>query len=387
MRDTVYLSGAWARVTLLTAGAMSVILAACGGYGGSSSYGGGGMSCGGAYGTMCPAPTVKITAPANNMTVSGTVALTATASASSTYNLTVKSVVFMVDTTTVGTGTASGSSYTFMWNSAGVTAGSHTVTATVTDSAGGTATNSVMITTTGMAAAAVAMTAAEIFPAPMSQGMGVGNMSVRFETGAVRGTIKLAAVNATAVSINQGFAGTTGPAVIRLAPSGGNRGEWQVPAGAVLTAEQLRAFSQGQLYVIATSAKYPRGEVRGQIVPAGVAVTFSTMTPVHDAQSLGPGAAGVIATTVDKNALTLSVHVNSNGVEDADAARVVSSATGRTLAVLAKDPVDMGHWSTELAAIGAAEVQHFEAGHWNVSIATPVETRGALQGAISPEAH
>jgi len=43
----------------------------------------------------------------------------------------------------------------------------------------------------------------------------------------------------------------------------------------------------------------------------------------------------------------------------------------------------MGHWSTELAAISAADVAHFEAGNWYVSIATPVEVKGALHAQIS----
>ena len=42
----------------------------------------------------------------------------------------------------------------------------------------------------------------------------------------------------------------------------------------------------------------------------------------------------------------------------------------------------MGHWSTELAPISAADVGHFEAGKWYVSIATPVEAGGALRGQI-----
>jgi len=377
MRDTIRF--------LLSAGVMTVILAACGGYGGSSGSGGG-ITCGGGYGNACPAPTATLTAPAANTTVSGTVTLSATASAASMFGVTVTKVDFLINGSVVGTATTS--PYSVMWNSKSVAAGTYSLTAKVTDSAGGTYTTpAIMITTTGMAAAAVVMTAAQIFPMPMSQGMGMGGLTIKFESGAVRGTVKLAGVNATALSINEGFAGATGPVLIRLAPSARDASEWQVPAGALLTAEQLTGLSQGRLYLIATSAAYPRGEVRGQIVPAGISVTFSTMTPVREAQSVSAGAGGVIAATVDKNALTLSVHVNSTGVDDADAARVASAATGRTLAVLSKDPVDMGHWSVELAPIGAAEVSHFEAGRWNVSIATPVETSGALRGAISSPAH
>jgi len=370
------------RNILLVAGTLSCILAGCGGggYGGGGGGSGGGMSCGGAYQPACPAPMVTLTAPVPGATVSSTVPLTATASASSTYGLTVTSVEFLIDGMAVGTVTSS--PYTFMWNSTTVTKGSHSLTAKVTDSAGGTATTpAIMINTTGMAIA-VAMTAAQIFPAPMSQASGMADLTVKLDTGATRGTVKLTGLSATAVTINEGFAGAAGPALIRLSPSGDNTAQWEVPANALLTAEQLTALSQGKLYVIATSAANPRGEIRGQIAPDNVAVTFSTMAPAAEARSVSLAAEGFVATTVDKSAYTLSIHVNSTGVDDADAAEVDSAATGRKLAVLSKDSVEMGHWSTELAPISAADVGHFESGKWYVSIATAVEAGGALRGPI-----
>jgi hypothetical protein len=240
-----------------------------------------------------------------------------------------------------------------------------------------------MINTTGMTAAAIAMTPAQIFPAPMSHAAGRADLTVKLDTGATRGTVKLEGLSATAVTINEAFAGATGAVLIRLTPAAGNPAEWQAPANALLTAEQLTALSQGKLYVIATSAANPRGEIRGQITPDNVAVTFSTMAPDPRARSLGTAAGGVVATTVDRSAHTLSIHVNSTGVDDADAAEVDSAVIGRKLAVLGKDPVEMGHWSTELAPISAADVAHFEAGNWHVSIATPVEVKGALHARIS----
>ncbi len=367
MRRTTPLVSGCPVLALLAAAALPLILSACGGgYGGGGGGSGGGMGCGGAYQPVCPPPMVTLTAPAAGAMESGTIALTATASASTAYGLTVSKVDFMIDGTLVGTATTS--PYTVMWNSTTVTAGTHMVTAKVTDSAGDTATTpAIMINTTGMAIAAVAMTAAQIFPAPMSQASGMADLTVKLDTGATRGTVKLTGLSATAVTINEGFAGATGPALIRLSPSGDNT---------------AAALSQGKLYVIATSAANPRGEIRGQIAPDNVAVTFSTMAPAAEARSVSPAAGGVVATTVDKSAYTLSIHVNSTGVDDADAAQVDSAATGRKLAVLSKDSVEMGHWSTELAPISAADVGHFEAGRWYVSIATPVEAGGALRGQI-----
>ena len=387
MRQTRHGEFALRAASGCVAGALAAFLVSCGG-GGGGGYGGGGMSgstnmaCGGGYGgsVSCPAPTVTLTAPAPGATVSGTVTLTATASASSTYALTVTSVEFMIDAKAVGT--AMSSPYSVMWNSTTVAKGSYSLTAKVTDSAGGTSTTPpIMINTTGMAAAAVAMTPAQLFPVPMSGASGMAEVTVEPETGAMHGKVKVAGMAATAVTLNEGFAGATGPTVVRLSPSAANATEWSVPAGALLTAEQLRSLAQGKLYVIAASAAHPRGEIRGQITPANVVVTFSAMALVRGAQGVAVGATGVIATTFDRSAHTLSIHVNSTGVEEADAAEVDSTGTG--VAVLDKDSLDMGHWSTELTPVGAAEIANFEAGRWHATIATAVDAGGALRGQIS----
>jgi Bacterial Ig domain/CHRD domain len=368
----------------LLAGALPLILTSCGGGYGSGGGGMGATPCGGAY-SACPLPTIALTAPASGATVSGTaVMLTATAAASTMNGLTVTRVDFMIDGTIVGTATTS--PYTFSWNSTSVTKGSHSLTAKVTDSVNGTATTpAIMINTTGMAVAAVAMTAAQIFPAPSSSASGTANISVNLASGATSGNVMLRGLTATAVTLNEGFAGATGPRVITLVANGA-AGEWQVPAGALLTAEQVSALTQGKLYVIAASAANPRGEVRGQIAPDNIVVTFSSLERTPEVAAVGLAAGGVAATTVDTTANTLTIHVNSTGVDDAMAAQVATGAAGAsaaTLAELSKDSVNMGHWSTELVAISAADVANFKAGRWQVSVATAVHPNGAIGGQIT----
>ena len=369
----------------LVAGALPLILTSCGGgYGGGSGGGMGTMPCGGAY-SACPLPTIALTAPASGATVSGTaVMLTATAAASTMNGLTVTRVDFMIDGPIVGT--AMTSPYTVSWNSTTVTKGSHSLTAKVTDSVNGTATTpAIMINTTGMAVAAVAMTAAQIFPAPSSSASGTANITVKLESGATSGKVMLSGLTATAVTINEGFAGATGPRAIALEAHGGTAGEWGVPANALLTAEQVTALLQGKLYVIATSVANPRGEIRGQIVPDNIVVTFSSMERSQELAAVGLAAGGVAAATVDTTANTLTIHVNSTGVDDAMAAQLATGAAGATgpeLAGLTKDAVNMGHWSTELARISAADVGNFKAGKWYVSVATPAEPNGAIRAQI-----
>jgi hypothetical protein len=229
------------------------------------------------------------------------------------------------------------------------------------------------------------MGASQIFPTPSSKASGIARIGVESQTGAVTGTVSLSGMTARSVTINQGFAGSTGEAVITLAPRAGSAGEFEVPANVVLSAEQAGAFAQGRLYVIATSAAHPDGEIRGQLAPDNVRVTFSELSASPEAQALGMRASGVAATTVDTRAGTLTVHVSSAGVEGATAASVMSGAAGTQLAELARDRVEMGHFSTELARIGAADVASFEAGNLSVTVAASAIPAGALGGPISPD--
>jgi hypothetical protein len=298
---------------------------------------------------------------------------------------TIASVQFFVDGTT-SLGTATSAPFTVNWDSTKATNGSHSLTAKATDNIGGTATSTaVMVTVTGGMAAAAAMSSAQIFPTLDSKASGMARISVASDTGAVSGTVRVSGMTAQTVTINQGFAGSRGEAVVTLAPRAGSAGEFVVPANVTLSAEQAAAFAQGRLYVIATSAAHPDGEIRGQLAPESVRVTFSELGASPEAASLGLRASGVAATTLDTRAGTLTVHVDTAGIDDATGARVLGSA-GAPVADLARSPIEMGHFSTELARISAADVESFEAGRLSVSVAAAAIPAGALRGAISAEA-
>src|SRR5262249_21206011 len=88
-------------------------------------------------------PTVSLTAPAAGATVTGTVAVSATAS----DNVGVAGVTFKVDgTTTIGSEDTR-SPYSVQWDTTGATNGSHTLTAIARDAAGNTTTSAAVTVT------------------------------------------------------------------------------------------------------------------------------------------------------------------------------------------------------------------------------------------------
>jgi hypothetical protein len=374
---------------LLVAGTLAAILTACGGGGYGGGGGGGstatamGCSSGGAYGagTSCPPPTVQLASP--GATVDRTVTLSATAAAASGASVT--EVEFLIDGTSVGT--VKTAPFTLNWDSATVADGSHALTAIVTDSTGQMTTSApVDFKVDNNPAFQVTLQASQIIPEPTSSASGSASLTVKLANGSISGKVTLSGVTATAVTINDAFAGNTGSSIISLNANAATPGEWDVPSAALLTADQVTTLMQGGLYVIASSAANPGGEIRGQIAPANISVVFTRLSGAQEVPAVNNNAAsGVAGVTVDSTADTVSVHLHTSGVADASAASVdtaAAGATGAQLVALAHDPADAGHWSVQLAKITAAELADFDANKWYVNVVTPADPNGAIRGQI-----
>lgn len=108
------------------------------------------------------------------------------------------------------------------------------------------------------------LNAAQEVPTNASTATGVGTLVIDPATRAVvSGGITLTGMTATVAHIHTGAPGANGPVAIGLESAG--NGVWNVPANSTFTAEQFRAFKQGNLYFNAHSAAFTGGEIRGQI--------------------------------------------------------------------------------------------------------------------------
>ncbi|MDB5885424.1 MAG: hypothetical protein JWR74_1595 [Polaromonas sp.] len=107
------------------------------------------------------------------------------------------------------------------------------------------------------------LSAAEEVPPTPSAATGTGTLVIDPITRAASGGIALTGITAVAAHIHLAAPGSNGPIIVPLTSAGS--GVYSVPAGTVLTAAQLLAYKQGNLYFNAHSASYPNGEIRGQI--------------------------------------------------------------------------------------------------------------------------
>jgi CHRD domain len=107
------------------------------------------------------------------------------------------------------------------------------------------------------------LSASQEVPPTSSTATGSGTLVVNPATRAASGAIAVNGLTATAAHIHLAPAGAAGAIIIPLTSAGA--GVFNVPSGTVLTADQLQAYKQGNLYYNAHSTAFPNGEIRGQI--------------------------------------------------------------------------------------------------------------------------
>ena len=115
----------------------------------------------------------------------------------------------------------------------------------------------------GSGAMKVSLSGAEEVPPAKSDGKGSGSFRVA-EDGTITGAVSTEGVKGTMAHIHQGAKGQNGPVIVPLTKNGDT---YTVPDGKKLTADQLKALKEGNLYVNVHSDRYKGGELRAQLQP------------------------------------------------------------------------------------------------------------------------
>lgn len=222
-------------------------------------------------------PTVSITDPLNGATVSGTITISATAS----DNVGVTSVDFFVDVTLIGTDTAA--PYNVSWNSATVTNGTHTITATARDAASNNASNtiSVMVNNdtqpptvpTSLSATAISSSQIDLSWNPSTDNLGVTGYRV------YRDNVVVATVAATTYSDTNLSASTTYSYQVSALDAAGNESLKSDP----LTATTLPPPPSNLSVSVSASSTVPQGDtfrVRATITNTGSSSATGVQTTI-----------------------------------------------------------------------------------------------------------
>lgn len=228
----------------------------------------------------------------------------------------------------------------------------------------------------------------QIFPTPASSATATATFLINTTSGAGSGDVTLSGVTATAVTINDAYAGNSGAAVLTLTQSTSNTNVWSIGSGATLSTAQLTDLLAGKLYVLVTSSAYPSGELRGQIVPSTITLVFAAMGGAQEAPAVTTTASGLAAVTVNTTAMTAAVNLNTTGVNTASGAELLASFTGSSssIATLVADNSTAGHWLNESVSVTATDITNFTSSRWYVNVYTPAHSSGEIRGQFAPNA-
>ena len=217
---------------------------------------------------------------------------------------------------------------------------------------------------------------------------GEGNLAIDPETGAAEGSVSVSGLSDTAqmAHIHRAFAGSNGAVEIGL--EGNADGTlWSVPADTVLDAVLLEALANGELYFNVHTAANPNGEIRGQIIPAGVVVRRTVLSGDNEVPAVTSAGSGTGVATINESTGAISAAINTSGVDDATMAHIhtgVAGENGDVIIPLAQDPGNVSIWRTaaDAPALTADQLQALTADGLYFNVHTPANPGGELRGQL-----
>jgi hypothetical protein len=107
------------------------------------------------------------------------------------------------------------------------------------------------------------LSGAEEVPPTGSAATGTATLIIDPMSRAASGSLTVSGINANAAHVHIGAPGVNGPIIVPLTSTSPN--VWTVPPNTTLSADNYKAYKQGNLYFNAHSIQFPNGEIRGQI--------------------------------------------------------------------------------------------------------------------------
>lgn len=198
-------------------------------------------------------------------------------------------------------------------------------------------------------------------------------------------TVTLSGITATSVSLRRAYAGDRGDEVYALSQAA-TADQWTLSPRS-FTAADAGDLLVGSLYLFVTTDANPDGALRGQIVPGGVEVVRIELSAGDVTSGSDSSADGTAWLTVDRNANTLTAHVELRGLPEADAGslyRAFAGMDGPVVASLESDADSASHWLLATSAASADLLAALASAEIYVQVSTPTLPTGALRGQYLP---
>ncbi|KAF0217559.1 MAG: hypothetical protein FD174_3238 [Geobacteraceae bacterium] len=208
---------------------------------------------------------------------------------------------------------------------------------------------------------------------------GAGAITVDPATLKISGVIVTTGVLGTAAHIHSGGPGAEGPVEIPLA---GGPTIWSIPDGTVLTPDQFTKLNAGELYYNVHSAKFPGGEIRGQLTQQ---VRFASLSGTNETPPVTTTAGGTGVLALDPATKRVSGFVRATGVVGTQAHihEGAAGVNGSVIIPLTETPAGSGIWAVPAgAALTDAQVASFNAGNLYFNVHSDANPGGEIRGQI-----
>lgn len=219
---------------------------------------------------------------------------------------------------------------------------------------------------------------------PSVNTFGTGNANIKiYQSGIVKGDVTLSGFTSTAVHLHSAFAGENGLPLFTFEQSSVDPNQYIVPADTKISSTHVDLSLNGGLYVNAHSAAFPDGEVRAQLLPAGVTVVSVAMNGKKvKPTSTGSKAAGETTFTLNANNNKVFAVMNVSGMLaiGAHLHSGANNAVGPVLANFTQDVNDANVWLMPLKAYSAENFGLISGGGAYVDAASATFPEGEIRG-------
>lgn len=228
----------------------------------------------------------------------------------------------------------------------------------------------------------------EVPPLDLDDATAEGNLTIDRASGTVSGSVAVSGLTGQAqmAHIHTGVAGTNGPVLIAL--EGNTDGSlWSVPVDGALDSDGLAALANGELYLNVHTEANAGGEVRGQIIPLGIALEDSELSGAEEVPPVNVSASGLGVSTVNTETGAISATVFTSGLSgDATAAHIhpgAAGVNGAPIITLEQDSGNSSIWRTpEGSMLSTEQITAFEDEELYFNVHTEAYPDGEIRGQL-----
>lgn len=220
-----------------------------------------------------------------------------------------------------------------------------------------------------------------------STATGWADMVILTDTGEAEVTLDTKGIDATAVHLHQGYAGSNGPILVELEQDEGNPDHWQFPAGTVFDAATIAAVQRGETYFNVHSQKYPAGEIRGQVLPGNIRIAIATPSGRQEVPT-PVTSDGFARAAITLDTTTDIAQVNLRTTLDLAAAHLhmgIAGTNGDVIIPMQQDAQSMDHWSASDVQMSQAWLDALDTANLYFNLHTSANPAGELRGQLVPQ--